>query len=228
MSAFSRSSTGISVTQHFSCLIDGKIILITGPSTNSIGAETAISLAHASPSIILLAGRSEAKISPVIKEIHTLNPSITTHFIPLDLASQKSIRKAAFLINSLVGKIDILINNAGVMAVPTYQTTEDGIELQFGCNHIGHFLLTNLVLEKLLKAGRGGRARIINVSSTGYELGGVQFDDWNFNVYTLPSPKFPCMRINHKSRKEKTTTLGKHMHNPKRRMCYSPALWPQD
>ncbi|KAM0318154.1 hypothetical protein ACHAO8_001846 [Botrytis cinerea] len=181
MSAFSRSSTGISVTQHFSCLIDGKIILITGPSTNSIGAETAISLAHASPSIILLAGRSEAKISPVIKEIHTLNPSITTHFIPLDLASQKSIRKAAFLINSLVGKIDILINNAGVMAVPTYQTTEDGIELQFGCNHIGHFLLTNLVLEKLLKAGRGGRARIINVSSTGYELGGVQFDDWNFN-----------------------------------------------
>ncbi|CCD54095.1 hypothetical protein BofuT4_P127950.1 [Botrytis cinerea T4] len=156
MSAFSRSSTGISVTQHFSCLIDGKIILITGPSTNSIGAETAISLAHASPSIILLAGRSEAKISPVIKEIHTLNPSITTHFIPLDLASQKSIRKAAFLINSLVGKIDILINNAGVMAVPTYQTTEDGIELQFGCNHIGHFLLTNLVLEKLLKGRERG------------------------------------------------------------------------
>ncbi|KAF7853557.1 uncharacterized protein EAF02_011862 [Botrytis sinoallii] len=181
MSAFSRSSTGISVVQHFSSLINGKTIVITGPSANSIGAETAISLAHASPSIILLAERSEAKISPVIKEIHTLNPSITTHFVPLDLASQKSIRKAASLINSLVEKIDILINNAGVMAVPAYQTTEDGIELQFGCNHIGHFLLTNLVLEKLLTAGRGGQARIVNVSSTGYELGGVQFDDWNFN-----------------------------------------------
>ncbi|TGO08711.1 hypothetical protein BTUL_0195g00130 [Botrytis tulipae] len=186
MSAFSRSSTGISVVQHFSSLINGKIIVITGPSANSIGAETAISLAHASPSIILLAGRSEAKISPIIKEIHTLNPSITTHFVPLDLASQKSIRQAASLINSLVEKIDILINNAGVMAVPAYQTTEDGIELQFGCNHIGHFLLTNLVLEKLLKAGREGQARIVNVSSTGYELGGVQFDDWNFNVWILP------------------------------------------
>ncbi|TGO60025.1 hypothetical protein BCON_0039g00560 [Botryotinia convoluta] len=170
MSAFSRSSTGISVVQHFSSLINGKTIVITGPSANSIGAETAISLAHASPSIILLAGRSEAKISPVIKEIHTLNPSITTHFVPLDLASQESIRKAASLINSLVEKIDILINNAGVMAVPAYQTTEDGIELQFGCNHIGHFLLTNLILEKLLKAGREGRARIVNE--------GKDYDPW--------------------------------------------------
>ncbi|RAL58295.1 hypothetical protein DID88_006408 [Monilinia fructigena] len=181
MSAFSRSSTGISVVQHFSSLVTGKTILITGPSAGSIGAETAISLAHALPSTIILAGRSESKILPVIKSIHALNQSIATHFIRVDLASQKSIREAAVSINDLVDKIDILINNAGVMAVSSFQETLDGIELQFGSNHIGHFLLTNLLLEKILNAGKDGGARIVNVSSTGYELGGVRFDDWNFN-----------------------------------------------
>ncbi|ESZ97645.1 hypothetical protein SBOR_1961 [Sclerotinia borealis F-4128] len=180
MSTFSRSSTGISVVQHFSSLVTGKTILITGPSAGSIGAETAISLAHASPFAIILAGRSESKILPVVEAIHSLNPSITTHFVRVDLASQRSIKEAAALINGLVDKVDILINNAGVMAVPTFETTEDGIELQFGGNHIGHFLLTNLIMDKILKAGREGGARIVNVSSTGYELGGVRFDDWNF------------------------------------------------
>ncbi|KAG4030267.1 hypothetical protein MFRU_012g00130 [Monilinia fructicola] len=180
MSAFSRSSTGISVVQHFSSLVTGKTILITGPSAGSIGAETAVSLAHAFPSTIILAGRSESKVFPVLESIHALNQSIATHFIHVDLASQKSIREAAASINGLVDKIDILINNAGVMAVPSFQTTLDGIELQFGSNHIGHFLLTNLLLGKLLNAGKDG-GRIVNVSSTGYELGGVRFDDWNFN-----------------------------------------------
>jgi NAD(P)-dependent dehydrogenase (short-subunit alcohol dehydrogenase family) len=68
------------------------------------------------------------------------------------------------------------------MARPTFETTKDGIELQFGSNHIGHFLLTNLILGKVLKAGAEGGARIINVSSTGFEMGGVRFEDWNFKV----------------------------------------------
>ncbi|KAJ8065611.1 hypothetical protein OCU04_006286 [Sclerotinia nivalis] len=180
MSIFSRSSTGISVVQHFSSLVTGKTILLMGPSAGSIGAETVIPLAHASP-IIILAGRSEPKVLPVIEEIHALNQSITTHFIRVDFASQKSVREAAALINGLVDKIDIMINNAGVMAVPTYQTTEDGVELQFDSNHIGHFLLTHLLLDKILKASREEGARIVNVSSTGYKLSGVQFNDWNFN-----------------------------------------------
>ncbi|KAF7879245.1 hypothetical protein EAF04_000442 [Stromatinia cepivora] len=151
MSIFSRSSTGVSVVQHFSSLVTGKTILVTGPSAGSIGAETAISLAHASPSTIILAGRSEPRVLPVIEAIHALNQSITTHFIRIDLASQESIGEAAALINGVVDKIDVMINNAGVMTIPTYQTTEE---------------------DKILKAGREGGARIVHVSSTGYELGG--------------------------------------------------------
>lgn len=64
--------------------------------------------------------------------------------------------------------------------MPRFETTEDGIELQFCSNHIGHFLLTNLLMGKILRAGEG--ARIVAVSSTGYELWGVRFDDWNFQV----------------------------------------------
>lgn len=100
-----------------------------------------------------------------------------------------SVRNAATLINGLVDTIDLLINNAGVMAVKEFEITEDGIEMQFGCNHIGHFLLTNIILDKILKAGKEGGARFINVSSTGYELGGVRFDDWNFNVKPLIRPR---------------------------------------
>ena len=66
------------------------------------------------------------------------------------------------------------------MAVKDYTTTKDSIELQFGVNHVGHFLLTNLLIPKLMAAGKG--ARIINISSLGYMSGGVRFDDPNFQV----------------------------------------------
>lgn len=155
-------------------------VLITGPSANSIGGETAISLAYGNPAHILLARRTESKALPVIQKIKELKPGIRTKFIHIDLASQKSIRKAAEEINSTAYKIDYLINNAGIIAVPTYQTTNDGIELQFGSNYIGHFLPTKLLMQRILAAGKG--ARIANVGSTGYELGGVRFEDWNFEV----------------------------------------------
>lgn len=68
------------------------------------------------------------------------------------------------------------------MAIKTYTTTADGIETQFGSNHVGHFLLTKLLMPKILAAGKG--ARVINVGSFGYLTGGVQFDDHNFKVRT--------------------------------------------
>lgn len=158
--------------------------MITGPSISGLGAETALSLAHSNPAQLVLLGRSEAKVQPVVEKIKLLNSTIDVRFISLDLASQESIRSAAKQINedSTIKKIDILINNAGVMAVPDYQTTKEGIEMQFGGNHVGHFLLTNLLMPKILVAGKGDGARIINVSSTGYKLGGVLFGDYNFQV----------------------------------------------
>ncbi len=97
------------------------------------------------------------------------------------------MRKVAAEINSKIEKLDILINNAGVMAIKDFKKSEDGMEMQFATNHIGHFLLTNLLMGKILKAGEEKGARIVNVSSGGYVCGAVRFEDWNFKVL-YPSP----------------------------------------
>ena len=100
-------------------------------------------------------------------------------FVSLDLSSQTSVRAAAATINLLVDKIDILINNGAIMVCP-YAKSVDGIELQFATNYVGHFLLTNLLIQKVLKAGPG--ARVVNVSSSAHRSGVIRFDDVNFEV----------------------------------------------
>ncbi|KAH7360599.1 short-chain dehydrogenase [Rhexocercosporidium sp. MPI-PUGE-AT-0058] len=179
MPSFNKNTTGNEVVAAFASSLAGKTVLITGPSSGSIGAETALSLATGSPSTILLLGRTSSKVLPVLSKITSLNPSITTKFITCDLASQVSIRTAAAEINSAVSKIDYVFNTAGVMAVPTYQTSAEDVEMQFAINHLGHFLLTNLIMPRILEAGDG--SRIVNVSSTGFEMGGVNFEDVNFD-----------------------------------------------
>ena len=136
-----------------------------------------LALATANPKHIVLAGRTESKITPVLEQVTELNPKIKTQFVKVELGNLPSIRETAKEISASVDKIDILINNAGVMAVEKYEKTDDGIESQFGFNHVGPFLLTNLLVPKLEKG-----SRVVNVTSTGYELSGVRFDDWNFNV----------------------------------------------
>lgn len=155
------------------------LVLITGPSQGGLGAETARSLAAASPALIILCGRSLSKIQPVISEIKSSQPAVEIKFVPLDLSSQASIRETAAAINASVEKIDIMINNAAIMHGP-FSKTVDGIESQFGTNYIGHFLLTNLIMSKILAAGEG--ARIVNVSSLAHQMADVRFDDWNFEV----------------------------------------------
>ena len=99
------------------------------------------------------------------------------YFKQLDLASFESIRKFANEINNEEEAIDILINNAGVMLAPKDKRTKEGFEMHIGVNHLGHFLLTMLLLDKLKQAK--SIARIINVSSTLYFAGTIQFDDIN-------------------------------------------------
>ncbi|KAI0469625.1 putative short-chain dehydrogenase [Xylaria cf. heliscus] len=153
-------------------------VLITGASQGSLGSESAIQLASAKH--LILVGRNQAKIQPVIDETRVLNPSGRTTFVQADLASNDSVRRAAAEINALPGldHIDIVINSAGVMAVRPYQTSADGVELQFAANHLGHFLLTKLILGKILAART---PTIVNLSSMGYELGECNFEDPNFN-----------------------------------------------
>jgi NAD(P)-dependent dehydrogenase (short-subunit alcohol dehydrogenase family) len=120
----------------------------------------------------------------VIARIAKASPDVKVQFIRLDLGSLKSVRKAAAEINSQVAKIDLLINNAAIMACP-YAKTEDGIESQFGTNHIGHFLLTKLLMDKIIAAGPG--SRIVNVSSSAIR-GTIRYDDYNFQVRRAGSP----------------------------------------
>jgi len=116
---------------------------------------------------MLLLGGSLVKIQPVINSIQSASPDTIIHFVPIDLASIVSVREAAQRIGNIVPHLDILINNAGVMAIPTYQTAPNfhSAELQFAANHLGHFLLTNLLLP--LFRGRG-HARTVNLSSEGH------------------------------------------------------------
>ena len=154
------------------------LVVLTGPTTGSLGGQTAIFLAAGKPSQILLLGRNASKSESVIQEIQSISPSTSVQFIAIDLTRYESIRSAAAVISKTVDKIDVLINGAGVMSLKDFTLTPEDIEIQFGANHIGHFLLTNLLLPKILAAGKG--ARIVTLSSNSMELGPVRFDDYNF------------------------------------------------
>lgn len=120
-----------------------------------------------------------SKIQPVIDRIAKYNATIKTTFVPTDLSDNSSIRAAAKQIASEVDSIDILINSAGIMALADYQLSKDGFELQLAASHIGHFLLTGLLLPQL-EASKTG-ARVISLTSTAYEVGDFRWDDWNFS-----------------------------------------------
>ncbi|VDI74279.1 retinol dehydrogenase 12 [Mytilus galloprovincialis] len=152
--------------------IDGKTVIITGGNTG-IGKETAIDLAKRGAKVII-ACRDITRGNNAVDDIKRLSGSTNVSVIQLDLASLKSVRKFTEEIHKTEKRLDILINNAGVMACP-YMKTEDGLEMQFGVNHIGHFLLTNLLLDLIKKAAP---SRIVNVSSLAHVFTGqLNFDD---------------------------------------------------
>ena len=122
---------------------------------------------------IILACRSKERGERACEEVHRESDSENVVFRQLDLASCKSIRNFAERILTEEREINILINNAGIMFVP-YQLTEDGFESQFGVNHLGHFLLTHLLLDRIKESAP---SRIINVSSLGHFFGSLSFDD---------------------------------------------------
>lgn len=170
---FGFSTEGLTVASTLTSRINRKNILITGVAEGSIGAEAAFSIASASPNLIILSARSQARAQPVAAKIASTYPNVKVEILDMDLGSLASIRAAAQKLNT---KLDVLINNAGVMAVP-YGTTTEGFEMQFGVNHLGHFLFTVLLLKEG-KIEDGGR--IVNVSSDGHRLGNVRFKDTNF------------------------------------------------
>lgn len=153
--------------------LDGKVVIITGANTG-IGFETAIDLAKRGAKVYLACRNSRRGMEAQI-EVDHYSGQRNSHFRELDLASMKSIRKFAEDFMKEESRLDILINNAGVMACPK-MLTEDGFEMQIGTNHMGHFLLTNLLLDLLKKSAP---SRIVNVSSMAHNIGKIQKDDLN-------------------------------------------------
>lgn len=117
----------------------------------------------------------------MIRKIREIDDSVQLNFVQLDLSDQVSVRRAAKVISDTVDKIDIVINNAAIMACP-WSKTVDGVESQFASNYLGHFLLTNLLLETTVKMDG---ARVINTTSTGGVGGEIDFDDVNFKVFII-------------------------------------------
>jgi NAD(P)-dependent dehydrogenase (short-subunit alcohol dehydrogenase family) len=176
MPKYTQDSTASEVASHLATHIAGKVILITGGSPQGLGATAALAIAPYNPSLIILTGRNRSLLEETEKAIKAKTPTAKIRLLIFDLASLKSVREAAAEVNGYPENIDILINNAGIMATP-YEKTVDGHESQFGVNHLGHFLFTKLIVEKIPHGGR-----ILNVSSDGYQMGGVRFDDPNFEV----------------------------------------------
>lgn len=155
------------------------IYLLTGNS--GLGAESVKQFAAHNPSEIYLAARTASTAESTIKAVKTLYPNATITFLPLDLSSLESVKKAADTFNASSKRLDILLNNAGIMATPA-GLTKEGYEIQFGTNHVGHALLTKLLLPTLERtaAKPNSDVRIINLSSSGERAaprGGLVLED---------------------------------------------------
>jgi NAD(P)-dependent dehydrogenase (short-subunit alcohol dehydrogenase family) len=151
---------------------NGKLAVVTG-ATGGLGYETALALARAGAEV-LVTGRNAEKGRTAIESIKRAVPSAKVRFAVLDLASLASIRVFAATMLANDRPLDLLINNAGVMDLPTRRLTEDGFELQFGTNHLSHFALTGLLLPLLRKAQS---PRVVNVSSLAHRGGKIDFSN---------------------------------------------------
>lgn len=150
--------------------MNGKIVLITG-GNSGIGKATAINLAKKGGEIII-ACRNESKGKTAVEEIKKASKNDKVSLLICDLSSLKSVRQCADAFQAKYNRLDVLINNAGLM-VDAYQTTKDGFEWQFGINHIGHFHLTNCLINELLAANE---PRVVTVSSMVHLQGKLDFE----------------------------------------------------
>ncbi|KAL0571555.1 hypothetical protein V5O48_010404, partial [Marasmius crinis-equi] len=176
--------------------LTGKVFFVTGGTwfssstpnstttddtgTSGVGKETVLLLSQHQPEHIFFSGRDSRKADSVIEEAKAIAPNAQVTFIQCDLASLESVKEAAAQFTSLSSRLDVLVCNAGIMAVPA-ALTKDGYEVQFGTNHVGHALLIKLLMPSLLRTADEPQSdvRIIILSSVGHRFhpsGGIRFD----------------------------------------------------
>lgn len=163
----------------------GRTAIVTG-ANSGIGLAESRELARAGATVIM-ACRNRQKAEEALAQVRTAAPDAIVDIETLDLASLASVRDFAARMGERGLELDLLVNNAGLMAPPRGETA-DGFELQFGTNHLGHFALTNLLLPSM--EGRKD-ARVVTVSSNGHKLGRINFDNlqgdrryFRWNAYT--------------------------------------------
>jgi NAD(P)-dependent dehydrogenase (short-subunit alcohol dehydrogenase family) len=152
--------------------LDGKTAVITG-ATGGLGYETALALAAARAAVVLI-GRNDAKGRNAIQKIRGRLPGANVVYENLDLANLASVADFAKRFSAAHASLDLLVNNAGVMALPERKLTTDGFEMQFGTNYLGHYALTAQLLPLLR---RGNQPRVVSLSSLTYRRGAINFDD---------------------------------------------------
>lgn len=166
------------MTQHWTASnvpnLEGKVVIITGANSGT-GYETAMVMAGKGATIIM-ACRSSEKAQRACEAILQQHPAADLQFMSLNLASLDSVRQFAKAFLDKFNRLDLLLNNAGVMALP-FSQTEDGFEMQIGTNHFGHFLLTALLLDRLEQTRD---SRIVTMSSLVHHVGKLPTDDLNF------------------------------------------------
>ncbi len=151
--------------------LDGKVVVVTG-ANSGLGFETARALTTHGAHVIM-ACRNPDKAQAAAASIRKSHPQASLELAALDLSSLSSVRAFSKALHDQHARLDVLVNNAGIMAIP-YTKTVDGFEMQFGTNHLGHFALTGLVLDILLAAPA---PRVVNVASQAHLMGKVRFDD---------------------------------------------------
>lgn len=162
--------------------LNGKTAVVTG-ANSGIGLETARALAVAGADVIVTA-RDAGKADATVSQLRNLAPERLIQGVAMELGSLASVRAAAEEIRKLAPKIDILINNAGIMFTPLERTAE-GFESQLGVNHLGHFVLTGRLAPSLLASGA---ARVISVSSSAHMFSDMLWEDPNWEA--TPYNKF--------------------------------------
>ncbi|KAI0394182.1 NAD(P)-binding protein [Xylariaceae sp. FL0594] len=221
---WNEKTSALAVAAAYADRIRGRNIAITGIAPTSVGEGTAMAFASQKPAKLFLLSRTREKLEQVADIIRSTYADVNVHTLFVDLASQTSIREGAAEVARLLAsgtatndnedgnaKLDILVNNAGVTC-RLRRLTAEGIELQFGVNHIGHFLLTKLLFPLLRKGAeaesesgvdsssgrrggggmRRGATRVVNVSSHGHRMSPMRFHDYNIlNDREIPVEEEP-------------------------------------
>ncbi|KAH7305326.1 retinol dehydrogenase 13 [Stachybotrys elegans] len=173
------SNTVFEIAGRYADHIKGKTVLITGVSPSSLAEAFVVGIAPFKPKLLVLTARDGKKVQQVADKVMSSHPDVGVRTFVFDISSLDAVRAAASEVKASADlpHVDVLFNNAGILAKP-WATSTEGFEMQWATNYLGHFLFTNLIMDKILASPA---PRVVMVTSNGHRLNPVRFDDYNFH-----------------------------------------------